>query len=340
MNIGFFIYPSAAVNPASNGIRSQALTWKKGLEEMGHQVGLLSSWSDIDLGLLDIVHLFGPGLWLKGLAGELAGRGRRLVLSPILDTTKPLWAYSCASRLTSSRLGLVSNPGLLREIRPYFSAIFVRSAHEESVFVRALGYSPASVRTVRIGCRFTPDPNEGSGKIERSGILHVSSIYQRRKNVARLIAVCEDLEVPLRLVGDLREREDGGEIRRLLEASKWAQYLGVLNDDELVKEYAKAKVFCLPSVYEGVGLVALEAAAFGCDVVITQNGGPPDYFGNFARYVNPVSTKDIKAKLKIALSHTTQPNLARHVCENHSLRSSSRALESEYRRLIEFGAIK
>ena len=41
------------------------------------------------------------------------------------------------------------------------------------------------------------------------------------------------------------------------------EILGFVSDDELISLYNRAKVFALPSINEGVGLVALEAAVHG-----------------------------------------------------------------------------
>ena len=49
-------------------------------------------------------------------------------------------------------------------------------------------------------------------------------------------------------------------------------YYGKISED-LIKLYARSKVLCLPSLFEGVGLVALEAACYGAKIAITQIGG-------------------------------------------------------------------
>jgi tetratricopeptide (TPR) repeat protein len=61
----------------------------------------------------------------------------------------------------------------------------------------------------------------------------------------------------------------------------------------LASAYAAARVHALPSWYELPGLVSLEAAYNGCNVVVTDNGTARDYLGNDAFYCNPGDEQSI-----------------------------------------------
>jgi phosphatidylinositol alpha-mannosyltransferase len=49
--------------------------------------------------------------------------------------------------------------------------------------------------------------------------------------------------------------------------------LGRISETDLISEYRKAWVYCLPSSYEGFGVPAIEAMACGCAVVAMKNAG-------------------------------------------------------------------
>jgi phosphatidyl-myo-inositol alpha-mannosyltransferase len=49
--------------------------------------------------------------------------------------------------------------------------------------------------------------------------------------------------------------------------------LGRISETDLIAEYRKAWVYCLPSSYEGFGVPAIEAMACGCAVVAIKNAG-------------------------------------------------------------------
>jgi glycosyltransferase involved in cell wall biosynthesis len=54
------------------------------------------------------------------------------------------------------------------------------------------------------------------------------------------------------------------------------RFLGSLSEQDLMREYAEAEVFILPSYEESQGIVILEAMATGTPVIATRTGGIPD----------------------------------------------------------------
>ena len=105
-----------------------------------------------------------------------------------------------------------------------------------------------------------------------------------------------------------------------LEASK-------LSDEELIAYYKKCKVFALPSLLEGVGMVALEAAAYGAEIVLTNIGAPKEYWDGHAELVNPYNIDDIgKAIVKCLNKDLSQSLMLNFIRENYSLEACTRKL--------------
>ena len=103
------------------------------------------------------------------------------------------------------------------------------------------------------------------------------------------------------------------------------------DDEEMLRLYATAKCFALPSIFEGVGLVALDAAACGCDIVITKLGGPHEYYSDMASMVNPMSVDEIGTSIKEFLEGKTfQPELSKYVQENFSPEKNAELLGTIY----------
>lgn len=64
-------------------------------------------------------------------------------------------------------------------------------------------------------------------------------------------------------------------------------FTGRISGEEFVRQYVKASVAVVPSVYEGFGLPAGEAMACGVPVVSTTGGALPEVVGNAGILVPP-----------------------------------------------------
>ena len=115
---------------------------------------------------------------------------------------------------------------------------------------------------------------------ERSHQICTVAKLTKFKNVDRLIfALCAlkrrgDLEVRLRIVGDGDAKADLQKLASRLNVSDQVEFLGRLDDDELVDELRRSKVFSIVSDNEPFGLVMIEALACGTPVVAMDSGGP------------------------------------------------------------------
>ncbi|MEO0117358.1 MAG: glycosyltransferase family 1 protein, partial [candidate division WOR-3 bacterium] len=76
---------------------------------------------------------------------------------------------------------------------------------------------------------------------------------------------------------------------------------GVILLADLPAVYSLAKVFILPSLYEGFGLPVLEAMACGTPVVTSNISSLPEVAGDAAILVNPYDVSDIARGIKEAL---------------------------------------
>ncbi|NCC51954.1 MAG: glycosyltransferase family 1 protein [Spartobacteria bacterium] len=77
---------------------------------------------------------------------------------------------------------------------------------------------------------------------------------------------------------------------------------GAVAEDELSAFYSAARVFALPSLYEGFGFPVLEAMACGTPVVCSRISSLPEVAGNAAVFVDPNDTLDI-ARSILTLLH-------------------------------------
>jgi len=127
--------------------------------------------------------------------------------------------------------------------------------------------------------------------------INISSIQKYKQNDGNRIydiAFCGRFEHPkdpmrfITIVENLRKKLPNLSAVMIGKGSKWKACKKYINNKSLEKnieltgflenpydKLSKAKILCMPSVFEGYGLAAIEALALGCPVVCTSVGGLP-----------------------------------------------------------------
>lgn len=130
----------------------------------------------------------------------------------------------------------------------------------------------------------------------RDYVLCVGRI-EPRKNQLMLAHALRDTGIDLVLLGDT-PKQDYADLVRAVGGPR-VHLAGKLRHDDplLASAYAGARVFVLPSWSEGAPLSALEAAAFGLPLVLSDRSGEREYFGPLATYCDPTRAEDIRVKV-------------------------------------------
>ena len=113
------------------------------------------------------------------------------------------------------------------------------------------------------------------------------------KNQLNLIKALNNTGYQLLIIGSPAPNQAGyyQECRRI--AADNIRFIDHMPADELVAYYERAKVHVLPSWFETTGLSSIEAAAMGCNIVITDKGDTREYFENNAFYCDPSAPESI-----------------------------------------------
>ncbi len=116
-----------------------------------------------------------------------------------------------------------------------------------------------------------------AGRPTLPGVLYVGRLY-RRKRVDVLLRAAAMLRgrVQVRIVGDGPCAAAWRRLSEDLKLGDTVTWLGDVPRAELVAEYRRADVFCLPSVQEGFGIVLLEAMAAGTPIVAARAAAIPE----------------------------------------------------------------
>ncbi|MDH3743918.1 MAG: glycosyltransferase family 4 protein [Acidobacteriota bacterium] len=221
----------------------------------------------------------------------------RLTILPFLDSTLRRASRVLAdSRSTADdlRKQFPESSGKLEVVYPGVDPEFVPGTEEEIEATRA-----------EIGC---PE-----------GFVFFASTFEPRKNLPLLLDAWEALRhedastPPLVLAGPegWRSRSLMRRVRRL--ESSGIIHLGAMQRDRLVRLFQAARVFVLPSLYEGFGLPAAEAMACGIPTIAADTSSLPEVVGDGGLLVDPQDAGQLADVIRKVLN---EPAFALEVSES------------------------
>ena len=165
----------------------------------------------------------------------------------------------------------------IREQIPKMNYIF--SLHEEQKNIICEYYGCAEDKVQVIGTGYNSDIFGRMGDKEETEELRLifAGKISEKKGVKSLIKSMEHLKdknVTLKLAGGAGNVKEYTEIEEMAKkCSCKVEFLGKLSQQELAAEVNNSDVFVLPSFYEGLPLVIIEAMACGARVVCTDLPG-------------------------------------------------------------------
>lgn len=135
----------------------------------------------------------------------------------------------------------------------------------------------------------------------KNSIICVARI-EGLKNQLNLIKAVNKTNHKLFIIGQKASNQSKYYKKCLEEASKNPniEFIDHLTQEELASIMKMAKIHALVSWFETTGLVSLEAAFAGCNIIISDKGDQREYFQNAATYCNPENINDIINAIDIA----------------------------------------
>ncbi|PZV09181.1 MAG: glycosyl transferase [Leptolyngbya sp.] len=325
MRVLFNTYPVAFDCPGGGEI--QILKCKEALASRGIEVLLYDQWQP-QFDQADIVHHFSVYGGSSVFCNYVKNRGLPLVISPILWITQTSYR---ASLYPVDEIRHLLNIGdhLLPNSQAEAEAL-------ASIFEVSLEkFTPIVNGVDEHFLEPLPDPQIflDAFQVQSPFLLNVANI-EPRKNQLNLVKAIRDLDIPLVIFGNIRDRAYYDHCVEL--AQGCMTHLGYLpNHSELLRSaYAACELFVLPSTLETPGLAALEAAATGAKLVITREGCTQEYFGGEAAYVDPNSVDNIREAILMQLSAPLKETLRQHVKANYTWQRAAQQLYQIYSQLL------
>lgn len=137
-------------------------------------------------------------------------------------------------------------------------------------------------------------------KKEGGYILAVSSL-NKQKNFELALSAMEyinDKSIKLKVVGGYEKSFQ----KTNFKISKNVEFLGRVEDSELLYLYKNAEAFISPSLYEGFGIPLLEAQSCRCPIIVSDIEIYREVCSSSAIYFDPFSPEDLASKINNLLS--------------------------------------
>ncbi|MTI31881.1 glycosyltransferase family 4 protein [Xanthovirga aplysinae] len=168
---------------------------------------------------------------------------------------------------------------------------------------------------------------------KKEGLLCVGRI-ESRKNQLNLIRAVKKTKYKLKLVGIPAPNhiEYFNSCKR--EANEQIEFLGRISEEDLLKEYQAAKVHILASWFETTGLSSLEAAAQGCQLVISRKGDTEEYFQGDAFYCEPDDVNSIAKAIEEAYKEPFNNCLRSRIMKEYTWEITAKMTLEAYQQVL------
>jgi glycosyltransferase involved in cell wall biosynthesis len=167
----------------------------------------------------------------------------------------------------------------------------------------------------------------------RDRIVCVARI-EERKNQLNLIHALKDSPYKLLIVGKPSPNNLQYFNQCKAEASENVTFVDHINQLDLVKIYNSCKVHVLPSWFETTGLSSLEAAACGCNIVVTRKGDTEEYFKDFAYYCTPDDPCSIRAAIDNAYKEPFNQVFQQYILNHYTWQETAELTLKGYNEIL------
>ncbi|NOT49910.1 MAG: glycosyltransferase family 4 protein [Chitinophagaceae bacterium] len=220
----------------------------------------------------------------------------------------------------------------MKEIVNGAAAILPNSATEGLALKKMFGVEkpsfiiPSGIDTTL----FTPDKTV----VKDDKLILCAARIEGIKNQLNLIKALNNTSYTLMLIGAAAPNQKKYYTTCCKEAASNVVFLDHIPQHLLIDHYKKAKVHVLPSWFETCGLSSLEAAAMGCNIVITDKGYTRDYFSDDAFYCDPADPSSILNAIEMASQNKASENLMNKIQEQYTWQHTAAATLDVYKKFI------
>jgi glycosyltransferase involved in cell wall biosynthesis len=286
LRVGFTVPLPLAI--ACGGRELQAISTVSALQDIGLEARLLDLWDRTTP--LDVIHCVGT----DGSMWEVGERARALgisvVVSPVLVLSAPLLAHRLWSPV-DRLIPMMTSFRMRRDLIRHAHAVVALTHAEAEALVDVFGAARPRVSIVPNGvddAYFVAEPSSFRKEFgDEPFVLSVGVVDPRKGQLDLLRAARTAGRATVFIGGVGADREYADTFRQEIArttGSRWIEHLEP-GAPLLVSAYAAADALVLASRAEGLPLVALEAQAARCPLVLSDLPQHREVFGDRAVYV-------------------------------------------------------
>lgn len=170
--------------------------------------------------------------------------------------------------------------------------------------------------------------------LKYSGAIICVARVERLKNQLNFIKAVKGLDIPCFIIGKPAINDHAYYELCKIEAGNNVVFIDALPQLEIFSIMKAARVHVLPSWFETTGLVSLEAAYYGCNLVITNKGDQKEYFGENAYYCDPDNADSIRDAILKAYALPFNEDFKKHIATFYNWEQTAQHTKQCYLQLL------
>lgn len=213
------------------------------------------------------------------------------------------------------------------------ASMLLPNSHSEYARLEAHYKTGNNYRAIPNG--IDPDLFEAADIPQKDPVLVICvGRFEGRKNQLNVIRALNGTKYRVLLIGSPSANQLKYYADCKKEAAANIHFINNIPQCELLEYYKKAKVHILASWFETTGLSTLEAAAMGCNIVVTDKGDTKEYFEEYAWYCEPDSIASILSAVEKACAAEFNEQLRTKILTQYTWQQAAAKTLEAYREVI------
>jgi len=157
-----------------------------------------------------------------------------------------------------------------------------------------------------------------------------------RKNQLNFLLAMMDTNYKIRFIGSCGPNSKNyfNRLKKMAALRGNVEFISHITQEEVFLNMLESKLNVLTSWVETPGLVSLEAAYAGCNILVSNKGSVQEYFKHYAFYCSPDNISEIKNKTNEAVNAKFDNGFRELIVSNYSWNTTARQTFAAYEKVL------